>query len=347
MVDFSAPITLIQGDNGSGKTSILEALYYLCHLRSFRASNSRDLISLGNHEFFLKAHIYDQQEIGIYHDLHAGYAGDKKLVKLGQRTIISYKELMDHYRVVALFEDDVELIKDGPDARRIFVDQALLLLYPELLNTFREFKLILDNRNALLKKYQGCTQLDFASYYIWTEQLWQASKNLAEKRRDLLTRFEHQINRLLCKFFEEKITVLLKYQSKKEILESSWDEFKKTLEVLAPQELRFGRSLLGAHLDDFLINYTDKQTRFYVSRGQQKLTVLLLKVVLLMELQERRGKALFLLDDFMTDFDEQKIEIVVNLLSGLGTQLIFTSPAQHAYSDKILISLGANQLKLT
>jgi DNA replication and repair protein RecF len=346
IVDFSAPITLIQGSNGSGKTSILEALYYLCYLRSFRASNTRDLIALGNQELFLKATLHDPHDVDVTHELSIGYAGDKKLVKLDQCTVASYKELMDHYRVVAIFEDDLALIKEGPELRRTFVDHALLLLNPELLVKLRQFKVILDNRNALLKRYQGRQLSDLASYHVWTEQLWQASRELAQLRKELLAKFEHQVNVLLQDYFDEKITISIHYQSKKDVLETDFNEFSHNLGVLLPQELRFGRSLFGAHLDDFSIHYTDKQTRFYVSRGQQKLTIILLKIALLKEITTYRGKTLFLLDDFMTDFDELRAGILINLLSGIDTQLIFTSPAEQSYSDKILCSLGAHQVRL-
>lgn len=339
-IDFSAPITLIKGENGSGKTSILEALYYACYLRSFRTHNARDMIALGEHEFFIRARIATNTSTTQEHDLRIGNAGDKKLVKLDGQAITSFKSLMDHYRVIALFEDDLALVKDGPEVRRIFIDQALLLLNPDKLALFREFRHILDNRNALLKKYQGRPLADMASYRIWTLQLWNISLEVIRVRKELLAILEGKINELLSNFAQE-LTIGLTYSAKYELDKEDFTLFERRMDALLTTELRFGRSMFGAHLDDIMITYTNKNTRAFVSRGQQKLVVIVLKVALLEQLTQNRGKTLFILDDFMTDFDEQRIETLVNLLAQLNTQLIFTSPMCHEVLEGVLKTSGA------
>lgn len=345
-LNFSAPITLIKGKNGSGKTSILEALYYLCYLRSFRAYNAQDLIALGSHEFFIRALVQEDTDPGKHHDLRVGFAENKKLVKYDDRVISSFKELMDSYRVVALFEDDLALIKEGPDVRRSFIDQALLLLEPEKLADFRAFKHILDNRNALLKKYQGRILSDKDSYRVWTEQLWTSSLKLMRARHTLLDLLKESVNALFDTYFSQEITITIDYIAKGNNYMQDFSAFEQGLEALLAQELRFGRSLFGAHLDDFSIQYAGKHTRFFASRGQQKLVVLLLKVALLNQLTQRRGKTLFVLDDFMTDFDEHRTATLISLLSGITTQLIMTSPANHGFLEDLLQKAGADMYDL-
>lgn len=340
-LDFSAPITLIKGENGSGKTSILEALYYACYLRSFRTHNARDMIALGEQEFFIRARIGVGALTPQEHDLRIGNAGDKKLVKFDGQTITSFKKLMDHYRVVALFEDDLALVKDGPEVRRIFFDQALLLLDPDTLALFREFRHILDNRNALLKKYQGRSLSDMTSYRVWTSQLWNISLEMIQARKKLLAIFERKVNELLSHFAQE-LTIELTYSAKYELDKEDFTLFERRMDALLATELRFGRSMFGAHLDDIMITYTNKNTRTFVSRGQQKLVVIVLKLALLEQLTQKRGKTLFILDDFMTDFDEQRVETLVHLLAGLDTQLIFTSPIYHEILERVLKGSGAD-----
>src|SRR5437868_6298202 len=92
------------------------------------------------------------------------------------------------------------------------------------------------------------------------------------------------------------------------------------------EETRVGHSLFGAHLDDFLIHFQDKKSKNYSSRGQQKLIVLLVKIAQIQQLLHSKGPVILLLDDFMTDFDEQRCRLLLDLLFDLKIQLIFTVP---------------------
>ena len=127
-IDLNSPIVLVCGANGAGKTSLLEALYYACYLRSFRTHLSRDLIALGKESFFVKFLIRDgSQDNLIDHTIQIGFTNNKRLVKVDNKTAVSYKDLLLYYRIISLTEDDLKLIQDGPEERRAFVDQALLL----------------------------------------------------------------------------------------------------------------------------------------------------------------------------------------------------------------------------
>lgn len=126
-IDLDSKIVLICGANGTGKTSLLEALYYGCYLRSFRTHLSRDLVALGKDSFFVKFLIRDGvEDNSVDHTIQIGFAHNKRLVKVDNKTAISYKDLLLYYRVVSLTEDDLKLIQDGPEERRAFLDQALL-----------------------------------------------------------------------------------------------------------------------------------------------------------------------------------------------------------------------------
>ena len=124
---FTSPIVLIQGLNGSGKTSLLEALYYVCYLRSFRTHLPKEMLQFEHSNFFIKVIFRDQN---FTHEIQAGFSNAKRLVKIDNKAISSYKELMNYYRVIGLTEDDMFLIKGGPQERRVFIDQLLLLIRP-------------------------------------------------------------------------------------------------------------------------------------------------------------------------------------------------------------------------
>jgi DNA replication and repair protein RecF len=341
-LELGHPWVLIEGDNGSGKTSLLEALHYLCYLRSFRTYTPRDLMRFGHDSFFIKAH-FTQSVLDVSSTaVQVGFTGKRRLVKIDQQVISSYKELMDHYRIVTVTENDMELINGGPDERRAFLDQASVLHDPDFLPILKHFRKMLENRQALL----GRGIIDRDSYDAWTEQLWATSVTIQERRQLLLKKLQEHTNLLLKEHFNETVSISLRYEPKKMKPGESYEDFTHANIDLFEQEVRFRRSLFGAHLDDMAIHFQDKRSKGFASRGQQKLIVMLLKIAHLQELIARRGPAVFLLDDFMTDFDTARIEKLLSILATLSCQRIFTVPVRSGFLIDALMARGAHRVDL-
>ena len=132
-----------------------------------------------------------------------------------------------------------------------------------------------------------------------------------------------------------------------EKVKETFEEFDKHFTPFYQEEIRYGRSLFGAHLDDFVINFKDKKSRLFASRGQQKLIVSLLKIAQVTFLASRRGPSLFLLDDFMTDLDENRAQLFLPILDNLEGQVFFTSPLKKGHMDSLLSQKGAQKVLLT
>jgi DNA replication and repair protein RecF len=299
-------------------------------------------MSFESDSFFIKVQLADS--LGTPTDIQAGFSGKKRLVKVDQKAVQSFKELMQFYRIVTITEDDLHLIKGGPDVRRAFVDQAMVLFDPEVAVALRSFKAVAENRNALLARGVYSESLD-----VWTQQLWEQSRTIQQKRREFLTRLESKVNELLSVHFDQQkeLSIELGYSSKNIEPEDSFDDFQQKGPALFENELRMRRSLFGAHLDDFAIIFCHKKSKAYASRGQQKLVAVLLKIAQMQELVSVVGPAIFLLDDFLTDFDETTAKTVVNLLISLENQLIFTSPVEGGILEQELTLLGSQTIKLT
>lgn len=337
-LDFASPITLIEGLNGTGKTSLLEALHYLCYLRSFRTHIPSELVQFGQEHFFIKARLFKEHD---EHNLQVGFSHKKRLVKVDEKTIGSYKELLNYYRIVTLTEDDLDLIKGGPEERRLFIDQVIILEDADYVSLMKRCKDIVDNRNALLK-HGGSSD----SYALWTKQLWQITFQIQQSRIKILAQLERTVQELVGSSFNQEFTIAFGYQPKK-ASGSSFEEFINTHTSLYQDEQRFGRSLFGAHLDDFSIQFRDTKSKAFASRGQQKLIILLLKVAQIRLLERQHRPAILLLDDFMTDFDHSRAQTLITILCNLKIQLIFTVPTTEGFLQKALLTQGATHLKLT
>lgn len=338
-LSFDNKLVLITGCNGTGKTSILEALHYGCYLRSFRTHLPRELIHFDADSFFLKIDLTGiQRSISFDHAIQVGFSHNKKVVKLDQKPIQSYKELTDFYRVITVAEDDLQFIKGTPDKRRLFIDQALILLDADYITLARTYRTILESRNHLL-----ATRAPASSLSIWTQQLFDTTHAIQHKRVGLVRELEKTINALLDTWFEDQISITLEYKPKHIKLEESYTDSLDQLSVLHGREAALGRSLFGAHLDDIAISFCDKKSKSYASRGQQKLVVLLLHCAFLLELKKHKGGTILLLDDFMADFDQKKGETLIELLSDLNSQIIFTSPSQESSFDRNLLTTNDAQ----
>ena len=358
-LNFSPKINLIEGLNGSGKTSILEALHYLCYLRSFRTYFTKELISFDAENFFIKADFLSNDN--LKNTLQVGFSKDKRSIKINQKNISSYKDLLNIYKSISLVEDDLNLIKSGPQDRRDFLDQYIALSKPEYIILLREYKKILANRNAYLKQNSKNINnyskiINQVEFKLWTDNLNQKSLEINKLREEKLALLNLKVNHLLNNYFSnEKLNINLVYKPKNLDLKSL------DLDRFYLQELRYQRTMFGAHLSDFAINFGYKRSKLYASRGQQKLIILLLKIAQKQILGSKpisnikpenniasfSDNTILLLDDFMTDLDHSRLEILVNILMDLKSQLIFTCPTQAKSPIRsLLLSKKAKIIKL-
>jgi len=301
-------INVIEGPNGSGKTSILEALNYACFMRSFRTHKPKELLKFESDNFFIEikgVSAIDADEWTLSVALSKG----KKKVKLNGKNISTYREIFDFYRVITMNEDDIMLVKGSPELRRNFLDQAILLTKPEFSQTLREYKKVLKQRNSLL--YKGV--VDKISYDVWTEKLRELTDLIRKERLSLMTRLEKVSNELIADFFNEEKLITLDYKTREE-------------SNLYEKECLMRRTLFGAHLDDFNLFYKNVGSKKFSSRGQQKLVVMALKIA---QLKILNKPVVFLIDDFISDFDEEKLNSFIELLKSTGSQLIFTTPIKN------------------
>jgi DNA replication and repair protein RecF len=313
------------------------------HIKNFRCFGTLDLsfdnpmvLIEGTDNFFIKVRLAAEDE----YSLQVGFSNKKKLVKVNERVISSFKELLDYYRIVTLTEDDLTLIKEGPEGRRFFLDQALMLANPETVGPLKRNRDIVENRNALLKR-GGSAQ----SYELWSSQLWESSTIVQKARIAALTTLQIAVNQLIERYFAHEFSIVLSYTPKKQ-LHGTYQEFSDKNPTLHDDELRFSRSLFGAHLDDFSIHFKDIKSKNFASRGQQKLIVLLLKIAQIEALVAQKGPAILLLDDFMTDFDITRATMLLTILQGMNIQLIFTIPTTQGFFYNHLLLQGAQLVKL-
>lgn len=327
---FDKKFVLIEGANGSGKTTILEALHYGCFLKSFRTNRVRDLFSFDQKNFFLQVDF--EEKAGDFNHVQVGISLDekapKRLVKFNKKVIKSYRDLISHYRIVSLTENDLMLVQGAPEVRRYFLNQLCVLFKPDLIGHLRKYKQILEHRNSILSTINESMLTKNTELKIWSKQLWEESRLLQQERIAHLKELEKDINELLAEHFSSlDLKIGFSYQVKNKISDyETFEDFWKGYSSKLETEWRWRRSLFGAHLDDFSVIFQEKKAKQFASRGQQKLVLFLLKIALAEKLEKKNMQVTLLLDDFLTDFDHQRLTDCLSLLSKLSCQVFITCP---------------------
>lgn len=330
---FSGSLTIIEGPNGSGKTSILEALHYACYGKSFRTSSSEELVRHDSDTCFIKILINQGTE---QHTIQIGLSEDKRAIKIDGQKIVAYKELIKHYRSITITEDDILIVKGAPEFRRTFLDQALLLHQPEYAPLLKLYRRVLKQRTALLLSDTGWNQ---ESYILWTEKLWDLAAQVSAYRIQFLEVVEQEIKDLINQFFPELSSVQLSYKSA-----IAFITVEQWIDSQQARERQSGRTLFGPQIDDFEITYGGTLAKTYASRGQQKLLAVLLKVAHCFLLNQQ---VIVLLDDFMTDFDDTRVYALIDLFLQKQVHLICTVPSKKSALALYLETRGAELLELS
>lgn len=320
---FDRPFVIIEGANGTGKTSLLEALHYACYLRSFRTHLHKEITFWETDGFAIELAGElagsDKSTGECKADWHLKIVAraTKRTITCDNQPLKSFKELFGRYRVVSITDDDMELIRGAPEVRRLFFDQALVLLDPSFVEILRKHRAIVQQRNALFIRGIRDSRL----FQIWTERLQESSEIIRSRRVSFLEELEKRTTLLSNQYLsnargdrpQETDEALLGSQYK----QASWKE------ELREREYAFKRSLFGAHLDDCIFYFRGKRSRSCASRGQQKLLVYLIKLA---QVQMLAHPTYLLIDDFMTDFDRQRREQLIALIQATSEQCFCTTP---------------------
>jgi len=308
---FVPGINLIYGENGAGKTSLLEALYLLSTGRSFRTPYLKHLIRKGSSYFYVQAHF---EKNGVDQALSMGFDGKNRKIRSNATPLDQLAHLIGMLTIVFYTSIDSQLVEGSPTQRRRFLNIQLAQSDPLYVHHLLRYHKAMKNRNALLK---GKIERGMNSY----EQIMARSATyLMHKRSHLLkvlTPIARQFIKTLSDTSEEldlfyAPSIAMQYM---ENIASIYSKQRK-------KELILGSTLLGPHRDDFLISYQYKEAKFYASEGQKRACVTALKMAERKQLSEH---ALFGIDDFGAQIDEKRMEQIYRAMADVPQVFLVSS----------------------
>ncbi len=315
-------LCVLTGENAAGKTNVLEAIF-LCALgRSHRTIRDGELIKSGEAGGYVGLTL---DTLGGPRQIEAKFfAGDRKKLLIDQNPLQRSGELLGCLNVVMFAPEDLQIVKDGPGERRRFLDMMISELRPAYYYSLQKYNAVLKQRNALLKDPYGVSP---DALRPWDEQLSILGANLTLLRSEQVERLSTIASTMHETLSDGRETLTVEYQPSMPIGEPTEliDAMRDALYENQDRDLRCGNTSVGPHRDDLLLRLDGMDVRNFGSQGQQRTSVLSLKLAELEILREERGDApVLLLDDVFSELDKRRQEMLLIAVQGCQTFLTCT-----------------------
>lgn len=313
-LEFSPHFNLITGSNGAGKTSVLEALFFLGRGQSFRTTHSANLIREGTESLLVTGRLKDQ----FGSEIPVGIERDKSSarVHLAGKPIRQISELVAHFPFQLLNPDSHQLLEGGPKHRRRFLDWGVFHVEPAFFPTWQRYSRALRQRNAALRAGAPTQEIR-----LWEPELVTTTEILDDLRR----RYVEKLIPVLTSYLGDLVDVDgLKWDYR-----PGWSQKMSYGEVLGESlegDRRQGFTRSGPHRADLLPTLDGLPAQERVSRGQQKqIAVALMLAQARVFRQEQGGACLFLIDDLASELDDDHRSRVLAQLHELQAQIFLTA----------------------
>ena len=310
-------VNLFVGRNGQGKTNILEAVFFIGMLRSFRTLQVRELKMIGQKGFSIGAEIDNPN--GWSEFLEIDYADRKRKLSIDHKTVPKASEFIKKLKTVVFSPDDIMIVNGNSSVRRRFFDFLISLTEPDYLTSLQNYSIALKSRNVMLKRHSH----DYA--------LLQAYETILAREGAMITAFRYEyariltdcMHKILANFYEKSGHFEIKYHP---VMSSfSEDAFLERFEQDRERDIRRGFSVFGPQTDEFDLFLNRKLMRHFASNGQCRLVAVCLKMasIEILSSRENTSDIVVLVDDVTGDLDPVVKNIFFQKIN-VAKQIFFT-----------------------
>ena len=306
---FSKRVNCFVGDNGQGKTNLLDAIHYLSFCKSF--FNPVDSQNIRHTEpFFVIQGVFEKH--GEEQELYCGLKrNQKKIFKKNKKEYDRLSEHIGQFPLVMISPSDSELIYGSSEYRRKFIDGIISQYDKVYLDKLISYNQVLKQRNALLKHFADHKAFDAESLDIWDEQLVLHGRVILEKRLDFLKSFTPLFDSYYAFISESREHAGLEYEASVDT-----NDFKTALMTALSRDRALQYTTVGPHKDDLTFKLDGHSLKKFASQGQQKSFLLALKLAQFEFIRDQKNlKPLLLLDDVYDKLDEMRFTKLLEMVS--------------------------------
>ncbi len=300
-VDFEPGFQLILGDNAQGKTNILEAIYLLATLRSFRGVGGAQMIRHGETGYFVGGQVIREQ----VRDLTLYWSAAKRQVTVDRASIQSLSDFLGCLRAVVFCTEDLQLVKGTARIRRRFVDLLLSQTQTGYLPLLQRYAKTLRSRNALLKRSVS----DPTVLESFSRQLVEAGNEIMKQRERLIPKLATVARLAYRRISNDAEELRIQYRPNVK------SDFSLELRQSAAREARYRATVVGPHRDEVQLNLNDQSAKDFGSEGQKRSVAVSLKMAQAELLTGLTGvPPVLLIDDVMGELDLKRRSGLLPLL---------------------------------
>ncbi len=316
-IEFSPEINVIYGENAEGKTNAIEGIYLCSQGRSHRTFHEKDFIAFESEQASVRV-VYEtlarsEVSLGIKYLRSGGKVCDKNRVP-----VTKMSEFIGNFRTVLFTPEHLQIVKSSPQFRRRFLDSAISQISPIYIASLQRYTRALVQRNNLIALAKDRGSAD-PSIEVWSLSLSKEAAIISKMRND----YVEKLGAAVSEIFSD----MTSGREKPEIYYRSYcdeDTYVKMFTSSIEREIRFGTTLFGPHKDDLDILLNSREAKNFASQGQQRSLALAFKLSEgELSKQESGEYPVFLLDDVLSELDENRRDFIVSRIS--GRQVIVTS----------------------
>ena len=288
---FNKKLNIIIGNNGEGKTNILESIYVLAITKSFRDSECENLISFNEPNGIIKCKLNKNSQKT---ELKIEFYKDKrnKKIYINDKQIKTYNDYLTNLNVILFSQNDMDIIRGAPSIKRKYLNVEIGQMSNKYLSLVNEYNKYLKQRNDLLKKYDDKNESNKILLEILTSKIIEKGSLIYVYRNDFITKINSKIDKIY-QFFTGLSNLKIKY-----INSITFDNYELSF-------IREGSTLIGPHRDDFIFDLDSNDLSLFGSQGQQRLAIISLKLAEIELLKESTGhNPVVLLDDIFSELDK-------------------------------------------
>lgn len=331
VISFSPRVNVFVGENGQGKTNLLEAMYLISQGDSFRYGDNSNLINTSNQEALIQALISHND---LHYKLKLGLTKSRKVLTLNDKRVTS-TDVRKIFASVVFSPESLSSIKEGADHRRELVDELLVTFDRKNADLIADYRKALKTRNKILKNFVDGLQDKMVTDHLLESinpQFLRLATDLTYARIVALNGLSKEFNnamQYISRVTSVDITVDYIISDKNAVgyaHEEVYFALQKRLVELHDAELSSGTSLVGPHKHDIIFLYGQKDSRFYCSQGQQRAIILSFKMAQIVYHRKAHGTyPVLMLDDVLSELDKAKRDALITFLHEINTQTFVTT----------------------
>jgi DNA replication and repair protein RecF len=323
---------VFSGDNGQGKTNLLEAIFVVAALRSFRTAKLSDLVAFGEERARLGARVWKDGLVRIY---EVELAQGTRKVTLDGKSVRPLARYFGGFNVVVFTPEDLALPRASPGDRRRFLDRGVFNLRPDYLGTAQDYERVLRTRNTVLRQVsEGALDRGRAEdlLAVYDQQVADLGARVIAARQAFLDLVRGELTAAFSAITRTGLAASAHYVVRSGA--HSVDEIRAKLQAARTKDFATGATQVGPHRDDLVFELDGRDAGTYASQGQLRATMLAWKTAELAVLGRAHGDLpILLLDDVSSELDPQRNEFLFEHLAKLAGQCFITT----THRDHVLL----------